>query len=81
MDIVSEIIAAEIGCAELLDDPRYPDDERHCMEIVKSWMCRVSPNIRLARGEGGRERTMVNEWRSAAQRVVAALETRGIKLR
>lgn len=81
MDIVSEIVAAEIGCSELLHHPSYPDDEQRCMEIVKSWMCRVSPNIRLARGEGGRERAMVTEWRSAAARVVRALETRGIKLR
>ena len=81
MDVLSEVVAAAIGTAELMNDPRYPDGEDRCSEIAREYLCRVSRNITVSRAEASRQRIMVMGWRSAADRVISVLQGRGVILR
>lgn len=81
MDVLSEVVAAAIGTAELMDDPRYPDGEEQCSGIAREYLCRVSRSITISRAEASRQRIMVMSWRSAADRVISVLQSRGVVLR
>lgn len=76
--ILTEIVALEIGVSELILSPSYPDDERRCSDIVKSWMARTSPTVEHRGAEAARQKVMVTEWRHAARRVLSELQRRGV---